>query len=121
MDSLTHVSPIALRGLLRRRRHHLALVISTLALGAMIAVHHGPGAMADVHHAMSSGAVMEMCLGVFAAVGGAVVAVALGTLELGRWRPSFLLAPTILVAARAPEPRGRDGPALLALLCICRR
>lgn len=115
------MSPIAIRELLRPGRHQLALVAAVLALGAAIAAHHSTLPVGDVHHAIDAGAVADMCLGVLAAVGAAVVAAALGAIAMGRWRPSFVLAPVMRPAGRIPEPRGRDGPALLRLLCVCRR
>jgi len=117
--SLASMSPIAIRGLLGRHRHHLALIAAIVALAAMIAAHHSAPVMADSHHAM--GVVAQLCLGVFAAVGTALVAVVLGVVELGRWRPAMVFAAAAPQAARAPEPRGRDGPALLCLLCVRRR
>ena len=110
-----------IRGLLRRRRHHLALVTAIVALGAAIAAHHSMVPVGDGHHPIDVGAVAEMCLGVLAAVGAAVLAAALGSIEMGRWCPALVLAPLTLTSARIPESRGRDGPALLRLLCVCRR
>jgi len=119
MGTLSTVSPLSIRTLLRRRRQ-LALVAAIMALGAVIAVHHSTLPMDDMHHGMDVGTVAELCLGVFAAVGAAVVAIALGIVALGRWRPVLSLAPATLATVRAPAPRGRDGPALLRLLCVCR-
>jgi len=119
MGTLSTVSPLAIRRVLRRRRQ-IALVAAIMALGAMIAVHHSTLPMDDMHHGMNAATVAEICLGVFAAVGAAVVASALGIVALGRWRPVLSLAPATLATVRAPAPRGRDGPALLRLLCICR-
>lgn len=90
------------------------------ALGAMIAAHHSPVLIGDAHHPMGAGVIVELCLGVFAAVGAAVLAVALGVIALGRWRSAVVLAPAMLPGVRVPEARGRDGPALLRLLCVCR-
>ena len=114
------VSPIATRALLRRHRRRLALIGVVLALGAVIAAHHSPILMGDMHHSMGAGVIVELCLGVFAAVGAAVVAFALGAIALGRWRPVVVFAPAMLPGARVAEARGRDGPALLRLLCVCR-
>jgi hypothetical protein len=118
--SLVGMGPIAIRGLLRRRRHQLAVPWVVFALGVAIAMHHSSPSMTGMDHDAGMGAVAEMCLAVFAAVGAAVVAVALGILALGRWRPALMLAPALLQVARTPAPRGRDGPALLRLLCVCR-
>ena len=116
MGTLSTVSPLAIRRLLRRRRRQLALVGAIMALGAVIAVHHSTLPMDDMHHGMNDATVAELCLGVFAAV----VAIALGIVALGRWRTVLSLAPATLATVRAPAPRGRDGPALLRLLCVCR-
>lgn len=118
--SLGWVSPIATRGLLRRHRHRLALIAVVFAVGAAIAAHHSPVLIGDTHHPMGAGVIVELCFGVFAAVGAAVLAVALGAIALGRWRPARVFAPAMSPGAWVPEPRGRDGPALLGLLCVCR-
>jgi len=120
MGTLRTVSPLAIRRLLRRRRRQLVLVATIIALGAMIAAHHSALPMDDISHGMNPVTVAELCLAVFAAVGAAVVAIALGIVALGRWRPVLSLAPATLATVRAPAPRGRDGPALLRLLCVCR-
>lgn len=91
-----------------------------MALVAAIAVHHGALSTDDMHHEMDAGAVVEMCLGIFAAVGAAFTAVAFGIVALRRRRPVFAFAPPPLPAVRVPAPRGRDGPDLLLLLCVCR-
>ena len=90
------------------------------AVGAAIAAHHSPVLIGDTHHPMGAGVIVELCFGVFAAVGAAVLAVALGAIALGRWRPAVVFAPAMLPGARVPEARGRDGPALLRLLCVRR-
>lgn len=103
------------------RRHDAALLV-IIALGAAIAVHHSGIAMGDMHHADGVEGAIELCLGVFAAVGAAVAVVALGMVALGRWRP-----PTVACAvglsrvAAAAGPRARAGPTLVSLLCVCRR
>lgn len=120
--SLADVSPIALRTKMRRWRHHAAALAILLALVGVVAVHHGAPAMSNAHHGSDMVALAEMCLGVFTAVGAAVVAFALGFLALGRWRPEMLhCTPGVLEHARAPQPRTRAGPALLVLLCVSRR
>ena len=114
------MSPIAIRGLLRRRRQIVAIV-AIVALGAAVAAHHSPLSMGDMHHQTGAGAMVQLCLGVFAAVGAAVVAIALGVIELGRRRTTLLFAPpTLAFGAPVTAPRGRDGPALLCLLCVHR-
>lgn len=72
-------------------------------------------AMADVEHDDMS-AVAEMCLGVFTAVGAAVLAVGFALTALGRWQPAIVHCPLGMVAtARPPQPRIRAGPQLAAL------
>jgi len=58
-----------------------------MALGTVIALHHSTLSMGDMHHGMDAGSVAELCLGVFAAVGAAVIATTLAIVALGRWRP----------------------------------
>lgn len=120
--SLADVSPIALRTQMRRWRHRAAALALVLALVGVVAVHHAAPAMSNAHHDSGVVALAEMCLGVFTAVGAAVVAVALGLLALGRWRPAILLSlGGVLEHPRALRPRTRAGPALLLLLCVSRR
>jgi hypothetical protein len=114
------MGPIAIGGLLRRRRHQLAVPWVVFALGVAIAMHHSSPSMTGMDHEAGMGAVAEMCLAAFAAAGAATVAIALGVLALGRWRPPLMLAPALPQVARTPAPRGRDGPALLCLLCVYR-
>lgn len=120
LGSLVLVSPIMIRRLLRRRRHQLAVLSTVFAFGALIAVHHSAPSMGDMDHG-GMGVVAQTCLGIFAAVGAAVVAVAVGIIMLARWRPVIMRVPATSAVTRAPAPRGRDGPALLCLLCVCRR
>jgi len=119
VGSLRVMSSIAIRRLLRRRRHHLALISVVVALAAVIVVHHSAMSTSSMDHAM--GTVTQLCLGVFAAVGAAVVAVAIGVLPLRLGWPLLIPAPSVLPGARLPIARARDGPALLVLLCVCRR
>ncbi len=94
-----------------------------LVLATAIALHHSAIAMGDaMHDDHGMSAAIEMCLGVMTAVGTAVIAVALGVLALGRWRPARALMPTgLVVQAHPPLPRARAGPPLLCLLCVYRR
>ena len=119
--SLVVVSPIALLACMRRWHRHAAVLGLLAALVCAIAVHHATPAMGAPHHDDDLAAVAEMCLGVFAAVGAAVVAVAFGLVSLGRWRPAALLTPAgTSPVARPPVPRSRAGPELLTLLCVSR-
>jgi hypothetical protein len=102
---------------LRRLRRDVALVALMLALGGAVAVHHGAPAMVGDHHGMDIG-VVELCVAAFSAVGAAVVAIALGLVALGRWRPPTTSSPVALVLASSlPLPRSRAGP---AFLCVFR-
>jgi hypothetical protein len=116
------VSPLAIRRLARRCRRRGAALLAVAAVGAAIAAHHSGVSEADMHHDGIANAAMELCLGVFVAVGTAVAAVAIGLLALGRWRPpAELRAVGLSGACSRPEPRARAGPALLMLLCVSRR
>jgi hypothetical protein len=115
------VSPLAIRRLARRCRRRGTALLAVLAVGTAVAAHHSSLSMADMHHDGFAGAAMELCLGVFVAVGAAVAAVAIGLVALGRWRPDTDLRPAGLSGARRrPEPRARAGPSLLTLLCVSR-
>ena len=115
------MGPIEIRGQLRRSRH-LTMAMATGAVVLALALHHSGAATSDMHHDMGVNALVEMCLGVMGLVGAAVVAVGLGLISSGRWRPRLTLAPVAVVSwARSPVPRSRDGPLLLSLLCISRR
>lgn len=69
------VRPLAIRHCTRRLRRHAAGVLVVLALGGAIAVHHNGMAMSELDHA-GMGAVIELCVGVFTAVGAAVAGIA---------------------------------------------
>ena len=116
------MGPIALRRLLQRHRRRLASLAVVLVCATAVAAHHGGMAVGDAHHDTGMGAAVEMCLAAFTAVGAAVVAVALGMIALGRWRPEAQLLPTAAWwGAQPPAPRARAGPSLLLLLCVSRR
>jgi hypothetical protein len=113
------MGPLAVRRVTRRLRRHAAGVLIVLALGAIIAVHHAEPA-GDMHHG-GMGTIVELCLGVFTAVGVAVAAIAIALGWLGRRiRPRRLLLTNVnLVGRRLPlEPRA--GPPPQQLLCIWR-
>lgn len=121
MTTLRGVSPLHFRAVLRRCRRHAALTLVILAMGVAIAAHHGAMAPGESHGGMDMGAVVELCVGAFTAVGAAIVTVALGAWALGRWRPVALLAPGCAPwAPGPPQPRARAGPSLLSLLSVLR-
>ncbi len=120
--SLHGVGPVGLRQLLQRHRRRIAALTAALVCTTALAVHHSGLAVGDAHHDTGMSAAVEMCLAAFTAVGAAVVAVALGLIALGRWRPPLRMTPAALtVATYCPLPRARPGPALLLLLCVSRR
>ena len=103
------------------RRHDAALLV-ILAVGSAMAVHHSGIALGNMHHADGIDVAVELCVGVFTAVGTAVAVVALGMVALGRWRPAMVAcAVGLSQVAEAVGPRTRAGPALGLLLCVCRR
>lgn len=115
------MSALAIRRTTHRMRRNAAAVLVVLALGAIIAVHHSAIVGGEMHHA-GMGSVIELCLGVFTAVGVAVAAVGLGRRRLGRWdAPARLLPLGVLVAARRLTLEPRAGPLGQPLLCVWRR
>jgi hypothetical protein len=115
------VSALAIRRLSRRFSARGGVLVAVVAVSGAIAMHHSVVSAGDLHHGGAMAAAVELCLGVMAA-GAAVVAIAIGVLGLGRWRPPEILAANGLAAAlRSPIPRVRAGPSLLSLLCVRRR
>jgi hypothetical protein len=115
------MSALAIHRSTRRLRGHTAAVLVVLALGALIAVHHSTLAGGDMHHA-GMGTVIELCLGVFTAVGVAVAAIALGLRRLGRWdTPARRLPLGIRLVPRGLTLEPRAGPPGQPLLCVWRR
>jgi hypothetical protein len=116
------MSLLAIRRASRRFRRRGAALLAVVAIGGLIAVHHSGVAMGDMHHDAGMGTAMELCLGVFVAVGAAAAAVAIGLIWLGGRRPPVdLQAVGLSAAVTRPEARARPGPAVLTLLCVCRR
>lgn len=97
------------------------IVFAILAVAFVIAAHHS-GVGMDMHQDAGMNAVAQMCLGVFTAVGAALVAVGLAVLALGRWRPTLILsARAPLPASPVPVARARHGPSAVSFLCVSRR
>lgn len=118
--TLSDVSPLAIRRLTRRLGRNTAGLLVGLAVSGAIVAHYGAMSADGMpgHHDVS--AAVEMCLGMFTAVGAAVVAVAIGILALGRW-PSIELLPPGAVAVGIGCAEARAGPGPLSLLCVWRR
>jgi hypothetical protein len=115
------MSALAIHRSTRRLRRHTAAVLIVLALGAIIAVHHSAIAGGETQHA-GMGTVIELCLGVFTAVGVAVAAVALGLRSLGRWDTPARLRPLgVRLVARWLTLEPRAGPPGQPLLCVWQR
>jgi hypothetical protein len=115
------MSALAIRRSTRRLRRNAAAVPVVLALGAIIAVHHSAIPSAEMHHA-GMGTVIELCLGVFTAVGVAVAAIGLGLRSLGRRNAPPRLPPLgVRLPARRLTLEPRAGPPGQPLLCVWRR
>jgi hypothetical protein len=74
-----------------------------------------------MHHDPMVGAVAQMCVGVFTAVGAALAAVGIGIIPL--WRRPVLAPPSFrrAVRMRSIAGRARHGPAAVSFLCVSRR
>ena len=98
---------------MRRLRHHAAGMLIILALAGAIAVHHAGVSLQDTHHDGMTAAI-ELCLGMFTAVGATVAALALGVLALARWRTPLAVGPAGAMRfagpRRTPGPRGTSFP-----------
>jgi hypothetical protein len=115
------VNSLTIRRQLRRHRRHLVVIAAVLLLVGMIAAHHG-GALVDRHHDAGMSAAVEMCLGVFTAVGAALAVATAAVVALGRWRPPLALRSCgALIVPDVPVARARHGPAAVSVLCVCRR
>lgn len=118
------MGPTAIRRWLQASRRRMTMVIVAVGLfGAIVAHHSGlqQDEMSGMHHD-GSAAVMQMCLGAFAAVGAAVIAVALGSFALERRRPlSLPCLDDVALHVRSLRYRAREGPPSLPLLCVWRR
>ena len=121
LGSVSLVSALTIRRGLRRHRRDLALIATVVALAGLIAAHHR-GGLLEMDHEAGMGAIVEMCLGVFTAVGAVVVAAGLAVVVLRRHGS----LPTLLSAGaggvpRVPVARARHGPAAVSVLRVSRR
>jgi hypothetical protein len=99
----------------------MVMLLAVVVVAGAITAHHS-GMPMDMHHDPGMSSVVEMCLGVFTAVGAALLAVGVAVLALGRWRPVRMLrAPSMRRAAMAPIARARHGPFVVCVLCVSRR
>jgi hypothetical protein len=97
------------------------MITAVLALTALLAMHHS-GALMDLHQHAAMGAVIQLCLGVFAAVGAVLAAAAVAVVALGRRRPVRARLPGAAISALdAPPAQARHGPAAVCVLCVSRR
>ena len=116
------MSAIAIRRRLQRHRRRFALSATLVVLAGALAIHHS-GVEMDVgmHHDPMVGAVAQMCVGVFTAVGAALAAVGIGIIPL--WRRPVLAPPSFrrAVRMRSIAGRARHGPAAVSFLCVSRR
>lgn len=113
------VSSLGIRRQLRRRQRHLALIAAVLVLSGMVAAHHSG---MDTQHEAAMGAAVELCLGVFTAIGTVLVASGCTVAAAARWRPALTLLSTgTPTPTKVPVARARHGPAAVAVLCVSRR
>jgi hypothetical protein len=115
------VSALGIRRQLRRHRRDLALIATVLVIAGLLALHHS-ALLTDMQHNAGMGTVIQMCLGVFTAVGTAVLAAALAVGARGRGQLTpRLLRTSALPAPAAPVACARHGPAAVSHLCVSRR
>ena len=119
--SVRSVSVLGIRRGLRRHRRDVAVIATVVAIAGLLALHHS-GGLSDMQHHAGMGTVIQMCLGVFTAVGAAVLAatLAVGARGRGQLTPRRLRA-SALPAPAAPVARARHGPAAVSCLCVSRR
>lgn len=115
------MGPIGIRRTLQHRLRRTTTVVAILLCGVALAAHHGGVGLGDAHHDGGVSDAMELCLAAFTAVGAAVVAITVGLIALGRWRPPGRMASVSFARVPPPLPRARAGPALVRLLCVDRR
>jgi hypothetical protein len=115
------MSALAIRAAMRRQRRRMAMLLAVVVVACAITAHHS-GVPTDMHHDTGMSSVVEMCLGVFTAVGAALLAVGVAVLVLGRWRAGRMLrAPVMRRVAMAPIARARHGPFAVRVLCVSQR
>lgn len=112
------MSALGIRGGLRRHRRNLALIAAVIALVGATAAHHS----GMLHDDGAMSAVAQMCLGIVAAAGAAMLTIGLAALllERPRARPLPMAAGALCVPA-VPVARARHGPAAVWALCVDRR
>ena len=112
------MSPRAVRHVIRQVRHRRLVLIAAFLVSLALGLHHAGIAMHDDAHPMTA---VEMCLGVFTAVGVAAAVVAIGFVLSAR-RPSFacVSAAGLSAALNTVSEQARDGPLTLSLLCVRR-
>lgn len=99
----------------------MAMLLAVVVVACAITAHHS-GVPTDMHHDTGMSPVVEMCLGVFTAVGAALLAVGVAVLVLGRWRAGRMLrAPVMRRVAMPPIARARHGPFAVRVLCVSQR
>lgn len=115
------MGPTRVRRVLRRIRRPAVIAVLTATFAAAVTAHHSsPSHHGGTDHDMGASSAMEFCVAVFAAVGSAVVAVALGLLRLGRRYPITLIPVGVVMATRPPVPGARAGPDHLRLCVLLR-
>ena len=115
------MSPLALRRSVYEVRRPAFGVLLAVVVAVGILNHHTwiPGGDHGDHHGVT--AAVEMCLGVFTAI-GAAVAVVCGLLRVTRRRaPAALLASGVVSLPTARSAPARAGPPALSALCVWRR
>lgn len=91
-------------------------------LAGALAMHHGAFEMdVGMHHDPMVGAVAQICVGVFTAIGAVLAAAGIGIVPL--WRRPVLAPPSFrrAVRMRSIAVRARHGPAAVSFLCVSRR
>lgn len=102
----------------RRWRHNHAALLVMLALSGALVAHHAGPPLGSMHHDLSLGPLMELCMGIVSAVGTALV-IATAAAGALRWpRPGVLVPLGVRLPSRVVLPQVRAGP---TVLCVQRR